>query len=893
MSSISVRLAAVGAWLPFLVVAGLAGLPGSGTHFYSATWYPVYLVAFGLAGAGALAAGVKVSFAPSVTWRDPRAVFGVGALLLWLLTWNRSLVASPWPDRAWLDALVPLGATGVGLLAARSLALARDPVAVLRPALWTVTVVGLLLGARSLLLWIGETGGAHLALQNRLVELLGASAPDLGSMLQLANPHPFGHANYTGAMGVLLLPPALALALTEKGLRRLPGLLAAVVLVAVILTSDSRAGILALAGTAGLAAILAVGRLPLPRLARGVLVVLALAVAAGGALTSPQVRTTAARVLSGDVRLGLDPGRSELVRVGAAMGAARPFSGWGAGTTPLVYTSFRSDLGSPGLAHAHQLHSTPVQLWADHGLLGPFSFALVVLAAALGWGRGRRALSSAGRTLVDGAALGAVGALGFGLTDYALDVPFHAAGLALLLGLAAGTGFHRRALAPPPAPAPVVEAGRQVLRLAEEEEKVEQKGAVAAPARASGSPPPAARLLRLVGLLTSLWLVCFGLLAGLRQTLVAITRPLAYTAATDGALELGERMALWDRAIAGAPTEPAHRLGRASLLTEAALSASDEYQPTLRAAAAEAWDAALQVWPESEWAHYQAGWLRVEDDPAVAEAHFRAAARLIPEKTGVHYGLALTRRAAGDFEGLFSALALELYSNPAFGLVPVWRDPANAMMRAAVEERLAALHAAAKAVERAGSLEARQRALGYALLRWWWTGITGPDDRAAIAAGPRTEHRWLADALAPGAPSVAPPIPTLALAWQAWRRNIPAGGAAAGTILLVRGTEPDPLLAGTLAAWLTQPDFDFASLLRSAPIGTRLVVPWRASRPAQPLLDRQVSRPVPLDVLDLEQEVPALLWIRPLFPNSTRPPADLHDEWLNAIGQGEEGRRED
>jgi hypothetical protein len=61
--------------------------------------------------------------------------------------------------------------------------------------------------------------------------------------------------------------------------------------------------------------------------------------------------------------------RSAMATAGWRMGTDRPLFGWGSGTTPLVYPRYRAGLDG-GVENALQLHSTPVQIWADLGVAG-------------------------------------------------------------------------------------------------------------------------------------------------------------------------------------------------------------------------------------------------------------------------------------------------------------------------------------------------------------------------------------------------------------------------------------------------------------------------------------------------------------------------------------------
>ncbi len=89
----------------------------------------------------------------------------------------------------------------------------------------------------------------------------------------------------------------------------------------------------------------------------------------------------------------------------------------------------------------------------------------------------------------------------------------------------------------------------------------------------------------------------------------------------------------------------------------------------------------LALNPAQELAHFNLGWLLVTRDPAAAERHFAAAARLVPDKGGVYFGLGLARLNLGRRDAAVRAFALECLNDPAFLFSPWWRDPALAPLR--------------------------------------------------------------------------------------------------------------------------------------------------------------------------------------------------------------------
>ncbi len=86
--------------------------------------------------------------------------------------------------------------------------------------------------------------------------------------------------------------------------------------------------------------------------------------------------------------------------------------------------------------------------------------------------------------------------------------------------------------------------------------------------------------------------------------------------------------------------------------------------------------ASLALNPDQEIAHFNLGWLLVVREPAAAERHFRAAARLVPDKGGVYFGLGLALLNQGRPAPAARAFALECLNDPAFLVSPWWREPA-------------------------------------------------------------------------------------------------------------------------------------------------------------------------------------------------------------------------
>lgn len=434
--------------------------------------------------------------------------------------------------------------------------------------------------------WLQEDAGHRAQLHRALLlaALLVATA-SMGCWLARAfqssaenalggrNPFPLGHSNYTAGLALLMLPVAAGLAFRQRGAWRGLALVVAALALAMLFTSGSRGGFLGLAALSAAA----VWSAPFAPRKKFWLVGLGLGAAAVLALAHPRTRATLFGGAGADLIAASGGQRTAMLVAGLRMGADRPFFGWGHGTTPLAFPRYRAGLAG-GVENVLQLHSAPVQVWAELGAAG---LACLLAFVALA---GRHAA----RDPVAACALLGYGALA--LTDWQLDVPVFAFAVAAFAAL----------LETPAVCHPLDDkAGR-----------------------------------RLVGVLT-----------------LAVIAVVALVGQRDPAPELNVR---------------ALALARDPANTDRAIS-------LLRAS--------LALNPDQEIAHFNLGWLLVVRDPAAAARHFLAAARLVPDKGGVYFGLGLARLNQGHADAAARAFALECLNDPRFLASPWWREPAIAATR--------------------------------------------------------------------------------------------------------------------------------------------------------------------------------------------------------------------
>ncbi len=247
--------------------------------------------------------------------------------------------------------------------------------------------------------------------------------PEIGAGAAIANrnAYPLGHSNYTAGIALLLLPVGFALA--GRAGKRLLGLAAAALAVALLFSSGSRGGIVGLA-------VLALGGFFAARWPWRRKLLLALALGAVGATfiaANPRTRAMFERPDPAAAPNLSNVQRAAMLTAGWQMGLDRPLLGWGPGTTPLAFPRYRAGLDG-GVENALQLHSAPAQIWAELGALG----GVAALAFAT--------LVSGGARKQPAAALALAGYAAFSLFDWQLDVPVFSCSVAAFAALLAAPG---------------------------------------------------------------------------------------------------------------------------------------------------------------------------------------------------------------------------------------------------------------------------------------------------------------------------------------------------------------------------------------------------------------------------------------------------------------------
>src|ERR1022692_3192297 len=236
------------------------------------------------------------------------------------------------------------------------------------------------------------------------------------------------HDHYAGLMEMLVpIPFVLSMGHLLRGGKRALVAFCAVLMASTIFLSGSRGGMLAFILEMVLFAALTLGKRRSPRIALGSMAVCVFILALLIFLGKGQVLG----------RLGdLSPGiRLDITKDSLRMFSKRPVGGWGLGTFPTVYPSFRSFYTN---LFVNEAHNDYAQLLVETGLLG-FALMLWFLVRLYQYGlpTSRRWEFEWDGAVSLAALLGCTGILLHSFVDFNLQIPANVALFYVLCGLAA------------------------------------------------------------------------------------------------------------------------------------------------------------------------------------------------------------------------------------------------------------------------------------------------------------------------------------------------------------------------------------------------------------------------------------------------------------------------
>jgi hypothetical protein len=672
--SLLTRIPALLGLLAVAVFAALSLSANAATRFYQWPWFfywQVLLVTPIALLAGRLLAGRR-SLRRFGGWLDS------GLVLLAAVNVVAALF-SPFRPQSLNAALIPGAAVSLAYLGLDWIE--RDAVQCEE----RITLLARLMGVLMFLFAVVSLGRWLLA---HVLPTWAAGRP-LGEALSIRNADPLGHSVYTAGFAVLAVPWLAVLGLTTRGVRRGFWFVATALAVMLVPTAYSRGGILALIAALACAAALGLAQSSLSRFQRLLIAAVVLLAAAILVGLDPRLRSLVLNRHWSALASESNRQRSAMLEAGWLMGCDRWWTGYGPGTISLVYPRYRARL-SGGVDDVLQLHNTPVQFWAELGALGVLALVLLLLGATkLGYDswrqRVRPAAVSADQLRMQAVLVAFAGYAVMCLADYQLDVPLFAVIVTALLVLWRACAVEN------------THAGANVI-----------------------VSPLSARLTGGV-LLAVLTVMLWPTLPNLRARQL-----FASAADTREAGNVPAFVAGTEKAAAAAPWDAFYPVQLGAFYGEQYLRAGNTAAQTrVRQLCAASLNRALAINPDQEYCHFNLGWLLLPEDPAAAEPHFRAAARLVPDKGGVYLGLGLSLLARNEKSAATGAFALEWLNDPQAITSPLWHLPPLAALRGDVA---AALHREnAHWLEQTGLPAATGHQLRYvAALTDWWLGAT-PD----------------------------------------------------------------------------------------------------------------------------------------------------------------------
>lgn len=621
-----------------LTLAAESLTSNSATRIYAWPWYLVWQTAIlSLLLAGSLTA-----------WslhRSNRQVPHGLILVVGLMAIAVSAVASSRPTRSMEWATVWWALVALVMVAEGWISSFPDRRQAVRILAHCLGIVALIMGMLSVFRW----GMGDLPMQLGLIDALNREIgePVLSlSILEVRNPHPFGHWNYLAGACLLVLPWVTWLARQTTGRWQWLWITGGITILVAIISTASRGVFLGLlAMVCSFVAIAASMRWAtksrLWAIGGGCAALCILV----GVLNPRLVSSLTSLVSAGSTRVDLT--RSHMFRAGWMMGLDHPLSGVGPGMATANYPIYRGNLAA-GYEDNFQLHNTPLQIWAEFGLVGMVALAGAITASF------RPFLSAIrqGRKEIVSWSIPAVVALAgyavFSITDFQMDVPM----IWLLVGL--------------------------------------NVAVLAAIPGATGQRPKSRTTRGSIALAIPLLLTTFTIASACNVVRNSWARHEFRLGMA--ALNRGDTSQFLNQceAAAGWAKDDEYYLNEIAavhLLSLQAASGKDE-KDTQRRQALSALQRSLTINPEQEFCYFNLGWLQLDEAPAEAIESFLKSARRVPDREGVYWGLGRSLLASGHREPAMSAFALECAVQPQTLVSPLWEDQPYAGFREIVRGKL-------------------------------------------------------------------------------------------------------------------------------------------------------------------------------------------------------------
>jgi hypothetical protein len=687
----------------------------------------------------------------------------------------------------------------------------------------------------SLSLWLIQTVLPELA---RLEQLkpYGVDIPFDFSVLELRNWAPLGHQNYVAGYLLLALPLLLGLGFIQTDARRWLWWGGWALGIVNLYTTSSRGGLLGLVGLLLVGGIYLAAKTRLSRLWLGLGSLGVLAFLGVYIQTNNRLKSLLLGLFSnqGDGELAF---RRINALIGWKMGTDNPFTGIGLGGVPLNYQKFHPPWAGRASELVYQLHSTPIQMFAEMGLWGILCLGVgLILFLWLLW---RHSGQKSPDSILMGCLAAALFAYGLmSLTDFQLDNI--AISGTLVIYVACLASFFGQAKIPSLTKIPPLNIFYGGLGLV------------------------LAALIWLLPIHRAWQLSSQGFQALANDKVNIFTEFLTQA----------QRLAPWEPYY---PLQLGWNLGNLAL---------ENNQPQLLPPAVEQFRRGNQISPYQEFGHSNLAWLQLQqNNPVAAQQSFSTAVKLLPAKSGNFYGLGLSLLGQNKRDLGIDALVLEALRNPLTITSPTWRSPNLQPLYQQILNRLALVYTSLL----------QNPTLDPSLVHYlhqargavsWWQGNFPQAHRDWDKHGNLTSQKLLA--LAEGKPTeeIISQLPqfglrTLLEAWQnPEQRPILIPKAWVETTKTALPQELQTQFLGTMR----QGKSFFDWLENYAPS-----LQYRRQRAGFGVLSRHIDGTQPLDFVPLVENIAVKTWLTEIFPTQDYSPLldellqPLREKFLNTI----------
>lgn len=720
----------------------------------------------------------------------------------------------------------------------------------------------------SLILWTTQTLLPELSSLNSLRQY-GVNLSFDFSVLELRNWAPIGHQNYVAGYLLLAIPLLVCLSVLDNSKKRWLWITGIGLGLLDIYTTSSRGGWLGLAGLCffGLGVLLL--KSPIPRLWLGVGSVITFIILLLLALANNRLWSLIKAVTTGQIG-GELAYRLINANLGWRMGIEHPLSGIGLGNVPVLYQKYRPIWAGRESELAYQLHSTPVQLWAEMGIWGilPVLGGMIFLTYCLF--RYTLPQQKTDHIFIWGLS-GAL--LGYGLislTDYQLDNICISTTIVIYIACLASI-YRIHPLIPLPSP---LKRGKP-----EDASQFIQRGVGGIKVR-TVFPSPLALFYGGIGIVLAVIIWLFPIHRAWQLSSQGFMA-LSYKKIDIfvNYLTQAHKLAPWEPYY---PYQLGWNLGNLSFQT-----ANLQQKQQLLSQGIRWFEKANQVSPYQEFGYSNLGWLIFNNDSAQATQAFAQGVKLVPAKRGLMYGLGLSLLVQNKVDIAVEAIALEGLRDPLFISSPMWRSPQLQSVYTQVLERMTTHYT--ELIQQYAQPESFNHYLHSARggLLWWQGKLTEAHQDLDTYGSPLSQGILkLSEGTSPQSVLSEFPLSPASLILKAW------SDAQQRLILIeqawIEATKqklPSELKQNLLISMKRSQNFD-QWIKQNTP-----VLQYRRQRAGFGVLNRHIDGPIPLDFFPVIENLAMTTWFSELLPSPLYDPQldlalqPLRDSLLQKISQ--------